>query len=1147
MKNFFRKMFASTLAVIMIISATPLSGFVGLDIDLFDFSQKASAADTTLATSGQCGENVFWTFDESTGLLTISGTGEMTNYSYSGSNASPFNNNTSIKSVVVEDGVTNIGTYAFRSCSSLLNISLPNSLTDIGSSAFAYCDSLSNIQLPGGLDKIESETFYGCSALETIHFSNSIKTIGYNAFTYCRNIKNVYFDGSAEDWCDISYESTQIFYFSDCSHYLYLNDELLTNLVLSDIENICDFCFKNCVEIQSVTLNNVTNIGTLAFSGCTNLENIDITGETKSIKPDAFYNSMLYNNWENDNYNGVLYIGKNLIKVKETLSGWYYVNAGTVTIADDAVAHCQNLTNVYLPDSIKNIGDYAFSDCGNLHYINLPDGIEKIGRGTFGSSGINNISIPDSVTIIDSGAFACCNELRTVIIPNSVLEIRDYAFGYCENLSDITMSSNIIRVGDCAFSYTAYYNDSSNWVDDILYLDNILISGMNASGDIVVKDGTRVIADNAFNDGGSLYPNLGNKNITSVKLPDGLVTIGENSFYGCSSVTSISVPCSLQNIFDFGIAGCNFSEIQLPIGLKKINDKTLYGFTVLYSGTEEQWQKCLYTGAGTSTAFLHPVEVIFNCKNNFNHNYTDWEITKKATCTEKGIMTYTCSCGDTYTEDIPLVSHSLTHVKENATCTKNGAEYDICSGCGNKFNEETIKATGHNYTSAVTKEATCTEKGVMTFTCSCGDTYTEDIPLVSHSLTHVKENATCTKNGAEYDICSECGNKFNEETIKATGHNYTSAVTKEATCTEKGVMTFTCSCGDSYTEEIPLAEHKLTHFVEKATCTENGSEYDICSVCKKIFNTAEIAATGHTYEKGVCKFCGKAENWNYTLNSGTVTITGYTGHEKELEIPAEIDNCPVTTIAESAFANNTELEYVLIPNSVFIIGKNAFRGCANLKEICISDSVTTICEGAFADCTSLAIVYIASVNTILEGAFFNNDSRLTFIIPDGTKTAENVIAEGFAYNTYMYPKEKDGKGAIAISGAVTLYGDLDYYYWSKLIEKYPYAFYIYFDMLTFDGILESDVINFDDNNLDISAEYLTMKKVYISINIDGKNIAFKDIMKMIENGSIDSAITFEDSEGIKITFFQKIGDFFEDVFNALSKAINAIVRIFKKK
>ena len=97
--------------------------------------------------------------------------------------------------------------------------------------------------------------------------------------------------------------------------------------------------------------------------------------------------------------------------------------------------------------------------------------------------------------------------------------------------------------------------------------------------------------------------------------------------------------------------------------------------------------------------------------------------------------------------------------------------------------------------------------------------------------------------------------------------------------------------------------HAYESTVKKATCTEPGTIKYTCKFCDSNY-TEELPATGHHYESGICKDCGKAENWDYTVNNGKVTITGYTGNEKELEIPSAITGYPVTAIADSSFTGN---------------------------------------------------------------------------------------------------------------------------------------------------------------------------------------------------------------------------------------------------
>ena len=198
------------------------------------------------------------------------------------------------------------------------------------------------------------------------------------------------------------------------------------------------------------------------------------------------------------------------------------------------------------------------------------------------------------------------------------------------------------------------------------------------------------------------------------------------------------------------------------------------------------------------------------------HNYVG-EVTKEPTCTEEGEKTYTCECGDTYTEKIPARGHNY----------KDGE----CTNCGDKDpNYHT-----HKYVESITKEPTCTEEGEKTYTCDCGDTYTEKIPAKGHNY----------KDGE----CTDCGEKDPDHV-----HDYTESITKEPTCIEDGEKTYTCVCGDSYTEIIPATGN---HSYVDGTCTDCGDKEDLYAVAPA---NAQL-------------------DWVYKLNEtdGTITLNYYIG------------------------------------------------------------------------------------------------------------------------------------------------------------------------------------------------------------------------------------------------------------------------------
>lgn len=165
-----------------------------------------------------------------------------------------------------------------------------------------------------------------------------------------------------------------------------------------------------------------------------------------------------------------------------------------------------------------------------------------------------------------------------------------------------------------------------------------------------------------------------------------------------------------------------------------------------------------------------------------------------------------------------------------------------------KPTESATQAHTHNYTATVTKQPTCTAEGVKTFRCSCGDSYTEAISAAGHVFgAYVYNNdATEATDGTETAACTICGAK---DTRTAAGtkiahlHNYTAAVTKAATCAEEGVKTYTCSCGSSYTEAVPVIAHSFGDYIynDDATTEKDGTKTATCSVCGK---TDTVTAEG---------------------------------------------------------------------------------------------------------------------------------------------------------------------------------------------------------------------------------------------------------------------------------------------------------------
>ncbi|MBQ2664500.1 MAG: leucine-rich repeat domain-containing protein [Clostridia bacterium] len=341
-----------------------------------------------ITESGTCGNNLTWTLDDE-GTLTISGEGDMTDWDsyYNAPFASgPFDSNESkIKKIIIENGVTSIGKYAFYRCSNLTDITIPESVVTIGVESFEWCSSLTKIVLPSNLKVINDYAFHGCSSLSDISIPEGCTIIGTNAISGCQSLTNIFIPAS------------------------------------------------------------VTSIGNSAFGGSYNLTGLEVSEENINYTSEngVLYNKdktelLAYPSAEGDYTipSGVKHIGdgafascKNLISIT--------IPDSVISIENGAFTYCRNLTSINIPYSITSIGDVAFTYCDKLSNIDLPDSIVSIGVNAFADChSLQHINIPKGMTHIADLTFYFCSDLKNVYIPKSITRVGESAF-WCYQLSDV--------------------------------------------------------------------------------------------------------------------------------------------------------------------------------------------------------------------------------------------------------------------------------------------------------------------------------------------------------------------------------------------------------------------------------------------------------------------------------------------------------------------------------------------------------------------------------------------------------------------------------------------------------------------------------------------------------------------------------------
>lgn len=231
--------------------------------------------------------------------------------------------------------------------------------------------------------------------------------------------------------------------------------------------------------------------------------------------------------------------------------------------------------------------------------------------------------------------------------------------------------------------------------------------------------------------------------------------------------------------------------------------------------------------------------------------------TKAPTCTETGLKQDVCSvCKGTQNNVvIQAKGHQWVKKTETATCTMPGIVYDECSVCKMQQNRHASQALGHDYRETTRVESTCTTQGYIVRACSrqgCTESVTTKLDLLPHNYNHVVERAaTCKQTGYEYDQCTMCSQKINEQTKPVLPHNMVEVGRIEPTCSKEGSITTQCSmCKAVNRTTLPKTQHTYETRVQNATCTVAGYEKQICRYCGYVASNRVINALGHDFNTG---------------------------------------------------------------------------------------------------------------------------------------------------------------------------------------------------------------------------------------------------------------------------------------------------------
>ena len=431
---------------------------------------------SALETSGVCGENLSWAIDKSANLLIIGGEGKMDDFPASGAPWDPWCD--SVRQILVEDGVTTIGSWAFSGFERVTRVFLPAHMEEIGENAFSHCAALTDITIPSGVTQIAGGTFYECTDLKHITLPETVTGIGSSAFERCKALENISFPDSLTGIGDYA--------FADC-------DSLREAVIPYGVTSIGEHAFEHCDSLTAVTLPvGLRVIEDETFYRCRSLARIAIPYTVREISWGGVFTECALQeiDYGGTNEQWTELISSDLLLQQDVQDAVLRPNVhmheyGAWQIRKNAV--CTETGEKYrvcevcgeedarllplLPHSFEGgvctecgADDPAFVKkgyCGDLDWrLNTGTGVLVISGNGMMENGspwytyedaVKTVVIKEGVTEIGDRAFRGCGNLTAVQIPRSVTAIGERAFANCHCLTEICLPSGVDEIGEYAF------------------------------------------------------------------------------------------------------------------------------------------------------------------------------------------------------------------------------------------------------------------------------------------------------------------------------------------------------------------------------------------------------------------------------------------------------------------------------------------------------------------------------------------------------------------------------------------------------------------------------------------------------------------------------------------------------------------------